>query len=594
MDPHSIFATNVTHIPNIRTLRAELDCAHVGQRRDVNFYNSVCSYMFTFKSTHGLKGTELTRWKAPPHQKGLLELTRRFLEDDGNGAIFWPDDSTSPEYRSLQYSKDADRISRVMTQLFWRACQEYKHKGSQRKMADPHYRARRLGLPLPGTEHTSHLGGRGSLEEPIDVDKLFCLTTSSTSSRPIKTIQDEIPLFAVPPRPRMYQTSVEETVDESYTQNPQGQRPGSMAIHPPSAPVTPMAHTNDGPFGQNTLPAVQSQSKGKRPAGQPQDDQETRLEKRPRPQEQNTTKPNPHPVSGAENEPVASSTPVLWFSPRRQRRQTLRPDYVTGSEWFEAIGPDESDSDAELATSQGAGNGPKTKSSLPPPPSAPTADTVRTQAGDGCTGDSLSNNAAEEPRPTTPSLPLALHDTPAHAHDTGQGLRSLSSPVLEPVYKNGPRPELEHTPGSVLGRAAEHEADQDADPKPSSQKQKPRPHIIFSVDVSHDENRRWLPKGKFMQMSLRDLVEELPLQPNFSRFTFALETLRCTFHEDVTLNDEAGFALMKNRFYHKIAASLRAHRGSSDLLFEICIHPIWDGGDDYEGGNSDDDEDIVF
>ncbi|KAH6990791.1 hypothetical protein BKA56DRAFT_216773 [Ilyonectria sp. MPI-CAGE-AT-0026] len=576
MDPHSIFATNVTHIPNIRTLRAELDCARVGQRRDVNFYNSVCSYLFTFTSTLGFKGTDLTRWKAPAHQKGLLELTRRFLEDDGNGAIFWPDDPKSPDYRSLQYSKDADRISRAMTQLFWRASQEYRYKGSQKKMADPHYRARRLGLPLPGTEHTSHLGGQGTPEEPFDVDKLVSLRTSSTSSRPIKTIQDEIPIFAVPPRPRMYQASVEETVDESYTQNALQRRPGSLGIHPPSPPVAPIAHTNNEPQGGH----------------------ETHLEKRPRPQEQNTTNPNSHPAGGAENKPVASSPPVSWFSPRRQRRQTLRPDYVTGDDFFEAIGANESGSDAEPANSQAAGNGPRTKSPLPSPPSAPTADTVRTQAGYGCTGDSLSNNAAEEPQPMTPSLPPrfcpGLHDTPAHIHDTGQGQPPLSKRELDTGRENELRPELEHTPESVFGRAAEHEAGQEADPKPSSQRQRPRPQIIFSVDVSHDENRRWQPKGKFMQMSLRDLVEELPLQPNFSRFTFTLETLRCTFHEDVTLNDEAGFALMKNRFNHKIAASLRAHRGSSDLLFEICIHPIWDGRDDCEGGNGDDDEDIVF
>lgn len=215
----------------------------------------------------------------------------------------------------------------------------------------------------------------------------------------------------------------------------------------------------------------------------------------------------------------------------------------------------------------------------------------------GCTGDSLSNNAPEGTRLTTPSLRpgdrLTLRYAPAPIHNTGQVLQPLSEPKLETDRHNEPQPDLEHTPDSVLGRAAEREADRDANPNPSSQSQRLRLNVIFSVNISPKENRRWHPKKTVAEMSLRDLVEELSLQRGFSGLIIILETPEHNFEDSVTLNDEERFMLMKTRFQQKIAAILRTYRSSVNahpLIFEICIRPIWDGGE----GDDDDDDEIIF
>ncbi|KAH6973329.1 hypothetical protein EDB80DRAFT_784280 [Ilyonectria destructans] len=190
-----------------------------------------------------------------------------------------------------------------------------------------------------------------------------------------------------------------------------------------------------------------------------------------------------------------------------------------------------------------------------------------------------------------------LQYAPALIHDTGQVLQPLSELKLETDRRNEPQPKLEHTPDSVLGRAAEREADRDANPNPSSQSQTPRSNIIFSVNLPHDQNIRFCPKGTFQQMSLRNLVEQLHLvellrlQPNFSRLKIILETPKETFEDNVTLYKEKEFEFLKARFLRKVAAILHTDPG---FLFEICIQPIWVGGDDDEGSDGDDGECIIF
>ncbi|KAJ4288230.1 hypothetical protein N0V88_007419 [Collariella sp. IMI 366227] len=61
-------------------------------------------------------------------------MTTSYLDKEGNGLVFWPDDKTSPNYNKYQYSKDRPRITRLVKQLFFRLNQQqfrnnkYKHK----------------------------------------------------------------------------------------------------------------------------------------------------------------------------------------------------------------------------------------------------------------------------------------------------------------------------------------------------------------------------------------------------------------------------------------------------------------------------------
>ncbi|KAH7156274.1 hypothetical protein EDB81DRAFT_756759 [Dactylonectria macrodidyma] len=131
----------VSKIPSIKELRQELDYGHARERRDILFYNVARSYAFNFKSSQGIPGSELIRWKYRPHQDGLMEMASQFLDQDGKGAYYWPDDPEASNHGKLQYSKEPRRIRRVLIQLFFKINQQHKWKGSHQPMADHHLMA---------------------------------------------------------------------------------------------------------------------------------------------------------------------------------------------------------------------------------------------------------------------------------------------------------------------------------------------------------------------------------------------------------------------------------------------------------------------
>jgi hypothetical protein len=99
----------VSNIPTITELRKELDCGHAHKRLDIALWNAVRSYGSHFTSKSGIPGHDLLKWKDRLHQNGLLQMAHSFLEEDGKGSYFWPDDPTDQHYRKLQYSKEPRR-----------------------------------------------------------------------------------------------------------------------------------------------------------------------------------------------------------------------------------------------------------------------------------------------------------------------------------------------------------------------------------------------------------------------------------------------------------------------------------------------------
>lgn len=104
--PAKIFAAS---IPSITTLRKELDYGDPQSPRCAAFYDDTRAFRKKFITSRGVAGPELHDWKSREGQAALTEMTLAYLDKEGNGRLFWPDDKSSANYNKYQYSKDHTR-----------------------------------------------------------------------------------------------------------------------------------------------------------------------------------------------------------------------------------------------------------------------------------------------------------------------------------------------------------------------------------------------------------------------------------------------------------------------------------------------------
>ncbi|KAK2060495.1 hypothetical protein LY76DRAFT_467637, partial [Colletotrichum caudatum] len=118
---------NPTTPPIITALRQEL---HYGDAKSLQcraLKDAMRSHRKEFVSSNGLEGSLLYDWKSRDHHSALEEMTQAFLNEDGNGRRYWPDDETSAHYNGLRYSYDHARIKHALKQLFFRLNHQQYH-----------------------------------------------------------------------------------------------------------------------------------------------------------------------------------------------------------------------------------------------------------------------------------------------------------------------------------------------------------------------------------------------------------------------------------------------------------------------------------
>ena len=96
-------------LPSITALRAALDYGDAKSARCTFFYDDIRHFRRKFTTSTGISGVKLRDWKDAAHQAGLTELTTSYLDQHGNGSLFWPDDKSSQNHSRLQYSTHRDR-----------------------------------------------------------------------------------------------------------------------------------------------------------------------------------------------------------------------------------------------------------------------------------------------------------------------------------------------------------------------------------------------------------------------------------------------------------------------------------------------------
>lgn len=94
-------------IPSILTLREELGYGDRVLPRCRAFGYDINAFRERFQTKSGTAGVKLHDWKSSQGQADLKEITDAYLDREGNGLRFWPDDENSPEYNTYQYSRDA-------------------------------------------------------------------------------------------------------------------------------------------------------------------------------------------------------------------------------------------------------------------------------------------------------------------------------------------------------------------------------------------------------------------------------------------------------------------------------------------------------
>lgn len=95
----------VGSIPTITALRLQLDYGDTKLARCVAFYDDVRIFRRRYFTQDGSPGLGFYHWKSPQHQTGLTEMVNDFLDKEGNGTRYWPDDDASPNHNKLRYSE---------------------------------------------------------------------------------------------------------------------------------------------------------------------------------------------------------------------------------------------------------------------------------------------------------------------------------------------------------------------------------------------------------------------------------------------------------------------------------------------------------
>ncbi|KAM5355467.1 hypothetical protein ACJ41O_002113 [Fusarium nematophilum] len=592
-----VFKTKSCELPRLRDLRLELGYGIRGQKKDIDFKKAVRAQVEGFVSSDNIPGLRFTKWKTPEHQRGLLEMTKDFLDTKGKGIEFWPDESSSPNKRPLEYAKDSVQIKRLMTKVFYREVKEYKRKPSQNSTIHEPTQVlgnspiQKDGLPSqpekPGSSalrNTQDSRGQ-SVDNPIDVENMGSTTGfpgQSTDVDPFaatgmaftfdRFMHGDLP-DGLPATPGPFGTTVFELPGdvqtkantESHNEIANAGAGNISTVDPYEVPTTPNGGT---PVDQN---------RGKRPA-QPDPSENSDRSKAPRrepdaPAERtNQAASNSSAPPGQKKKRRPRQTLEKTRFSSRERKQTQRPGFarektVEAAMRTQICSSDE-DSDAEPhQRQQRRKNGPVPKGAArrgKPPAPAPQNPAGRTAEEPNRPEVQPSGNS-----PSTQGRPGGVEpqggpSTGGHSEQRQNDRARQDTNGARAEHTGADRDSVERPAGSIELRDQEREAIAASS---------------FTFFKSHNgiDFLDWAPSSSFFQMSLSHLAGELALRGSYSGLSMRLATPDHTWQQDVELGNESKFAIIKSGFVRKIRnAHQSAFVASTNvpvLNFEVHIWP---------------------
>ncbi|KAM0442466.1 hypothetical protein ACHAQK_004159 [Fusarium lateritium] len=573
--------TKTTSIPRLSDLRQTLGHGNRGRQEDIAFKKAIREQLAAFVSSgDNLPGYKLTKWTDPSHQRGLLEITKDFLDNKGNGPIFWPDSHSSANTRPLEYFRDSKKIRRLLIQVFWRAAREYKRYKISGSLI-PQVQSQPSESSRSSTEATCkpcdthppvadqvHDPRGNSVDDPIDLEIMTSSTGIPGPSKDIDLVS--IQLTFGPPRFPEY------LPDEMSSSGP-----SQSSLFPPdivsdildcrpleltncSQTVRPEnMHGADLYDGPESPPVTQTaQNNGKRPA-EPDHNDSNHQAKAPRQelsvserQSFNTTKAGKKSKSAA-----PQATRVL----SRSRRKTVHRDGATEEE-MQALDksptPYSPESNRYANRDQQAKDKADGPSSKTPAPRQGNANGLR---GDGqrqpSTEDQRAGAARLAERQTAAAATAAGVVEQQPSVTAGLSARALGKqPALPerqtPAAQGGPSRQRELLEASTSRPETNGTRTESNLPPPETSTAQPDDPIEFNeeeqaaVEASEITYRHnithgasyvlWRPSAMIFRMSLADIARELGVGGS-GRLYFKFRGRRANIPDDFAIGDEARF-----------------------------------------------------
>ncbi|KAH7156275.1 hypothetical protein EDB81DRAFT_880601 [Dactylonectria macrodidyma] len=262
MEPHSpgmvqddTFTSIGRDIPNVTKLCEELGY----EPRRSPLKTAMDRYIYEFTTDRGEKGESFTRRKEPLHEAGIRSLTEKFLDQDGNGPLFWPDHPAFPWSGRLQYSTHRDQIRSAVHKLFWRYIVQNKQNNQKRdnqkqnkkkQKKQEHRVPRDKNAPKPRRRVAAQKGVAThqvqSRENSVGFEQPPHASAVSVPIVPETNESAEIPSPAITPRPAspLFPKYIEESVGDCNIQDARGESHATGELL--SQPVVPMAPMTDG------------------------------------------------------------------------------------------------------------------------------------------------------------------------------------------------------------------------------------------------------------------------------------------------------------------------------------------------------------
>ncbi|KAJ3949644.1 uncharacterized protein N0V96_000768 [Colletotrichum fioriniae] len=208
-------------------------------------------------------------------------MVQAFLDHDGNGARLWPDEHAQGSVKKLKYSLHGTKIQRILKQLFWRMNLQQHRNGKYRK-----------NKVKTGNVNIRTLDGRGSHEDPIDVDEIEESLESSSAVEMLTTSNSTTTDQAAAPSKILDPYEIDSTSEEvqgllqsqrevgaDHCCEPEGhdQEVGNTFKDPFTSPTGPIEDRQFAPYAEmnpsepppnrprvNTMQSLHQTSKGKR------------------------------------------------------------------------------------------------------------------------------------------------------------------------------------------------------------------------------------------------------------------------------------------------------------------------------------------
>ncbi|KAF5009839.1 hypothetical protein FDECE_3961 [Fusarium decemcellulare] len=602
-------------LPFATRLREELGFAgELATDKDFirTFESALKNHTQSFFTRKGISGANLTHWMQPEHQNVFREMAKTFLEEEGRGTLFWPDEPHPANKKGLRS---------LLTQLFFRLNQNqrnmHKYKGRASSSSQPAETSRQsyttadnaqrqttqqqgnapgtsaiinnnnsssgsnTTIPMAGSDAANSYIHEGySLETAIDVDGLpafeFDPLDVEDGPRHAKYLNDpDLPPSNLHYIPRALQPTVEDQVDEYYLQ-PSNNVPSEQAD---SAPAQDPYAGPDSPEGA----APGSNGQAKRPA-EDEPEQDRRRTKTPR-QEQDE-EPRDTRAGANENNHGAAPVPSEYCSDLygylsgRPRKQTQRENYIVGEDAMDRVlGPMSREHSKDLGTDGRVASTTEDLGSNDPPQSGIAVDPVPETDSEAIQKQPEASPAEASPEKRDP-LPV---DKACVSQDSIQP-QSQSQPQpqqgVDPGHQQGPErhqlsPEQEPQNDDAAINSPQQRHTENNPPAKQPTRAPPL-NFAFTVYLTEMDPIFWRFSREFFQMSMRELVDELPLEgkDSLDRLSITVRATKWVDSHQVFMFNEEYYKSVREGYVRRISQDMRnAKQDGSRLDYEIIIKP---------------------